>query len=194
MEELLPFTAALVVGQMMERERSCGTLKNILAVPVSFRRLLAAKLAAGAWRVVLYALAAVGAVAGGLRAAGPARAHGRQRRLGAGHAAWQRPLRLCGAAAGAGAGRTVCGRLCGGDWLCAVYGFCGIIATGHGWTALYPPTAGTVLLRFRMDPTPRELAFAALSLLASLGLAVALTACARDRSGEKREEISGKAE
>ena len=56
MEELLPFTAALVVGQMMERERSCGTLKNILAVPVSFRRLLAAKLAAGAWLVVLYAL------------------------------------------------------------------------------------------------------------------------------------------
>ena len=91
------------------------------------------------------------------------------------------------------------GCLCPGGYAAGIgfalfYGFCGVIATGHGWTALYPPTAGTVLLRFRMEPTPRELACAALSLLASLGLAVALTACARDRSGEKQEEISGKAE
>lgn len=73
------------------------------------------------------------------------------------------------------------GCLCPGGYAAGIgfalfYGFCGVIATGHGWTALYPPTAGTVLLRFRMDPTPRELACAALSLLASLGLAVALAA------------------
>ena len=69
--------------------------------------------------------------------------------------------------------------LCPGGYAAGIgfalfYGFCGVIATGHGWTALYPPTAGTVLLRFRMDPTPRELACAAFSLLASLGFAVAL--------------------
>ena len=87
--------------------------------------------------------------------------------------------------------------LCPGGYAAGIgfalfYGFCGVIATGHGWTALYPPTAGTVLLRFRMEPTPRELACAALSLLASLGLAVALTACARDRSGESRKKSAKK--
>lgn len=89
MEELLPFTAALVVGQMMERERSCGTLKNIprrarQLPPPAGRQTRGGGLAGCPVRA-----AAVGAVAGGLRAAGSARAHGRQRRLGAGHAAWQ---------------------------------------------------------------------------------------------------------
>lgn len=194
MEELLPFTAALVVGQMMERERSCGTLKNILAVPVSFRRLLAAKLAAGAWLVVLYALLQWGLSLAACALLGlPG--------LTGGSAAWALGMLL---------GNDLCvyaallpvlalaaqfaGGYAAGIGFALFYGFCGVIATGHGWTALYPPTAGTVLLRFRMDPTPRELACAALSLLASLGLAVALTACARDRSGEKREEISEKAE
>ena len=194
MEELLPFTAALVVGQMMERERSCGTLKNILAVPVSFRRLLAAKLAAGAWLVVLYALLQWGLSLAACALLGlPG--------LTGGSAAWALGMLL---------GNDLCvyaallpvlalaaqfaGGYAAGIGFALFYGFCGVIATGHGWTALYPPTAVTVLLRLRVDPTPRELACAALSLLASLGLAVALTACARDRSGEKREEISGKAE
>ena len=32
--ELLPCTAVFLLGQMMERERTCGALKNLLAVPL----------------------------------------------------------------------------------------------------------------------------------------------------------------
>ena len=55
--ELLPCTAVFLLGQMMERERTCGALKNLLAVPLTFRRLLGVKAAACAVMTLLYSAA-----------------------------------------------------------------------------------------------------------------------------------------
>ncbi|MCC5465670.1 ABC transporter permease [Pelosinus baikalensis] len=41
---IFPATIALISGYMIERERTDDTLKNILTIPLSFRRLLAGKL------------------------------------------------------------------------------------------------------------------------------------------------------
>ncbi len=40
---IFPATIVLIAGYMIERERTDDTLKNIMAIPVSFRRLLLGK-------------------------------------------------------------------------------------------------------------------------------------------------------
>ena len=44
---LMPACLTLLLAQSMQRERQSGMLRNLLVLPVSFRRLAAAKLLAG---------------------------------------------------------------------------------------------------------------------------------------------------
>lgn len=53
---LYPATITLIAGYIMERERTDDTLKNILTLPVSFRRLLVGKLLVSALLAVLLAV------------------------------------------------------------------------------------------------------------------------------------------
>lgn len=50
---IYPATIVLIAGYIIERERTDDTLKNILTIPISFRRLLTGKLVAVGCMVVV---------------------------------------------------------------------------------------------------------------------------------------------
>lgn len=182
---LFPFVAVLTVGRMMEGERTSRALPNVLAVPLSFSRLLAAKLSTGVLLTLAYSLM--------------------QWILGIACCA---VLHLPGMEAAALfldlavlSGSNFCvyvavspivalssqfaGGYIAGTVFAVFYGFCSIFANGHGFSALYPVSAGTVLLEREVMQPAADTVCAAISLLVMVALTAALTCGARDRTGEK---------
>lgn len=186
---LFPFVAVLTVGRMMEWERSSHTLQSILAIPVRFSTLLAAKLSTGVLLTIGYSLL--------------------QWILGIACCVL---LHLPGVEVGALVQDLlvlVCSNLCvylavlpivvlssqfaggymAGTVFAVFYGFCSIFANGHGFSALFPVSAGTVLLRRdMMQPAVSDIVCAAISLLCMAVLTFVLTVTSRERTREKQPQ------
>lgn len=188
---LLPCTAAFLLGQMMERERVYGTLKNLLAVPLTFRRLLAVKAAACALMTLLYsaaqwalALAAACALGlPGLNAAAAGRAFACI--TGANLCVYLAVLPV------AALGAQYAGGYAPATAFALFYGFLGSLVSTRRWGALYPPLAGSILFPLEGAPQPGKAACALAALGVMMALGVLWITKARDRSGE-RPPVPGK--
>lgn len=184
---LFPFVAVLTVGRMMEWERTSHTLQSILTIPVRFSTLLAAKLSTGVLLTIGYSLLQwiLGIVCCIL-------------------------LHLPGVEAGELVQDLlvlVCSNFCvyiavlpivalssqfaggyiAGTFFAVFYGFCSIFANGHGFSAVFPVSAGTVLLQQDViQPTLADTVCAASSLFCMAAVTFVLTITSRDRTEEKQ--------
>ncbi len=182
MSLFFPFTAALIVGQMMERERVSSALNNIFVIPVSFRKLLSVKIAAGVYVAVSYSviqwiLSVFTCLL--LRLPGITASSAFLRlgiMMGMNLCIYIAILPVIVLAAQYANGYMA------GVGFSVFYGFCSIFAAGLGLTALYPISAGTVLLRFNGSYTSNEVVNAVLSLSLMLILAIALLITSYNRT------------
>ncbi|MFR3227162.1 MAG: ABC transporter permease [Blautia massiliensis (ex Durand et al. 2017)] len=180
--DLLPCTVAFLLGQMMERERTCGTLKNLLAVPLTFRHLLAVKAAACAVMTLLYSVAqwtfALAAACAldlpGLDAATAGRAFACI--TGSNLCVYLAVLPV------AALGTRYAGGYAPATAFALFYGFFGSMISTRRWGVFYPTLAGSVLFPLEGAPQPGKAAcaLAALGLMTVLG--VLLITNARDHS------------
>ena len=178
---LLPCTAAFLLGQMMERERTCGTLKNLLAVPLTFRRLLGVKAAACAVMTLLYsavqwAFALAAACALGLPGLDAAAGRAFVCIAGANLCVYLAvlPVAVLGARDAGGYAPATAFAL--------FYGFFGSMISTRRWGVFYPTLAGAVLFPPEGAPQPGQAACALAALIVMTALGVLLLARARDRS------------
>ena len=176
---IYPATITLIAGYMIDRERTDDTLKNILTIPVSFRKLLVGKLVAvGCMAIVLSAVEFLFTIMIFLVSGFP------------GFTA-------------AGAGKVLFQMI--GINLSAYlavmpftffYGFVGMMASGHGLRDIYPITAGLTLIGY--DDGSGDFAGNSIlsigSLLIILGVTVVVIATAknRERSAENKKRPRGK--
>lgn len=184
---LFPFVAVLTVGRMMEWERTSRTLQNLLTVPVPFCRLLTAKLLTGGLLAVVYSLLQwiLGIICCVLL-----------HLPGVGAAALFRDLLIL-----SGSNLLVyiavlpivvltsqfSGGYVAGTVFAVFYGYCSIFASGHGFTAFYPVSAGTVLLEWDASRfSAADSIYAVISLLCMAVLTAILVGGAKDRTAEKR--------
>lgn len=183
--DLLPCTAVFLLGQMMERERRAGTLKNLRTVPLTFRRLLAVKALACACLTLLYSAAqwalALGAAAAlglpGLDAAAAGRALACMTGTDLCVFLAVLPVGLLGAQyAGGYAAATA---------FALFYGFLGSMVSTRRWGVFYPTLAGSVLFPLEGAPQPGQAACAMAALAVMAALSALLLARARDRSDER---------
>lgn len=180
--ELLPCTAVFLLGQMMERERTCGALKNLLAVPLTFRRLLGVKAAACAVMTLLYsaaqwafALAAACALGlPGLDSAAAGRAF--VCIAGANLCVYLAVLPV------AVLGARYAGGYAPATAFALFYGFFGSMISTRRWGVFYPTLAGSVLFPPEGSPQPGQAACALAALIVMTALGVLLLARARGRS------------
>lgn len=146
---IYPAAITLITGYMVERERTDDTMKNILPVPVSFRRLLVGKLLASGLLAVFLAVIeflftmGVCVISGypGLTAGGAAKS-----------LIQMTGMNLCVYIAVlpviAFTGQRA-GTFMAGVAFAFFYGFIGAFASGHGLTSIYPITAGLGLIRYQ---------------------------------------------
>ena len=178
---LLPCTAAFLLGQMMERERTCGALKNLLAVPLTFRRLLGVKAAACAVMTLLYsavqwAFALAAACALGLPGLDAAAGRAFVCIAGANLCVYLAVLPV------AVLGARYAGGYAPATAFALFYGFFGSMISTRRWGVFYPTLAGSVLFPPEGAPQPGQAACALAALIVMTALGVLLLACARDRS------------
>lgn len=178
---LLPCTAAFLLGQMMERERTCGALKNLLAVPLTFRRLLGVKAAACAVMILLYsavqwALALAAACALGLPGLDAAAGRAFVCIAGANLCVYLAVLPV------AVLGARYAGGYAPATAFALFYGFFGSMISTRRWGVFYPTLAGSVLFPPEGAPQPGQAACALAALIVMTALGVLLLARARDRS------------
>ncbi len=182
MSLFFPFTAVLTVGQMMEQERTCSTLNNLFAIPIRFQELLSAKIATGAVMAALYAilqwiLSASACMLLGLPGITVPFAFLRlANMIGINLCIYIAVLPVIALTA------QYAGGYMAGAGFSVFYGFCSVFATGRGFTAIYPISAGTVLFRLHGTPAFRECISAVLSLAVVLILAVVFIAASQDRA------------
>lgn len=183
---LFPFVAVLTVGRMMEAERTSHALRSVLTVPVRFPALLAAKLGAGVVLTLGYSLlqwvlgvvCCVGLHLPGVEAG--ALALDLLKLAASNLCVYIAVLPVMALSA------QFTGGYVAGTVFAVFYGFCSIIVSGHGWGALYPVSAGAVLLGLEGDsPAAVARLNAAMSLGCMLALGILLTVTARDRTGEQ---------
>lgn len=189
---LFPFVAVLTVGRMMEWERTSRTLPGLLTVPVGFPALLGAKLAAGVPLTVGYSLLqwGLGLLCCGVlhlpgMAAGPLLAD-LLVLTGSNLCVYIAVLPVIALAA------RFAGGYIPGTVFAVFYGFCSIFASGHGFAAAYPVSAGAVLLEQAGQAAPADTLRALAALLGTLVLGVVLTVTARDCTGEKQPPKNAK--
>lgn len=188
MSLFLPFTAVLTVGYMMEQERTCCTLKSILSIPVTFRKLLAAKLTAGmcftaAYSLLQWVLSLLTCSILHLSGMNPVSAIVKfGTMLGMNLCVYIAVLPVIAFTV------QYTGYYMAGVGFAVFYGFCSIFATGHGFTAVYPVSAGLVLLKFNMAPTIQERINAVSSLSLMLVLTIILTLTSYDRTGKSSKQ------
>lgn len=182
MSLFFPFTAVLTVGYMMEQERTCCTLRTILSIPVTFRKLLTAKLAAGMcftasysilqWILSLFTCSIL--QLSGLDPVSAIVTFGMM--LVMNLCVYIAVLPVIALSA------QYKGGYMAGVGFAVFYGFCSVFTAGHGFTAVYPISAGLVLLKFDMAPTIQETINAASGLSLMLALTIILTLTSYDRT------------
>lgn len=147
--------AAFLLGQMMERERTCGALKNLLAVPLTFRRLLGVKAAACAVMILLYsavqwALALAAACALGLPGLDAAAGRAFVCIAGANLCVYLAVLPV------AVLGARYAGGYAPATAFALFYGFFGSMISTRRWGVFYPTLAGSVLFPPEGAPQPAK--------------------------------------
>lgn len=192
---MFPAAITLIAGYIIERERTDDTLKNLLALPVSFRSLLACKLILVALLAVFFAVLQFGLtlltlLAGALPGLTPAAAL---------------------LALGQMIGMNLCvyiavlpiiiltaqrpGSYMAGVGFAFFYGVAGVFASGHGLTGVYPIAAGLNLIHHPdVQPTPRDVLTSGITLLVMLALSLVLLASAQNRepAGKSARKTVGK--
>lgn len=180
---IYPAAITLIAGYLIERERTDDTLKNLLSLPVTFRRLLTGKLlACGLLAVFLAVVEYCFAIAVFLVSGFP------------GFSAGEAVISLLQMT-----GMNVCvyiavlpiivftaqraGTFMAGVAFSFFYGFAGMFASGHGLGSIYPVSAGLGLIAYRGDGA--EGSFQTPLCLTVLLIMAALTAvmlvCSHDR-------------
>lgn len=174
---LFPCAITLVVGHGVARERTEDTLKSILVIPVSFRRLLAGKLLLGGLFTLLFALCEFAfsllvftiSAMPGLSMAGALCSLAQM--LGMNLCIYLAVLPVIAFTA------FFPGGYLPGVAFAVFYGFVGIFAAGHDFTALYPITAGLALIRYAgVELTGPGTLLAAANLLLMLALTAVIVA------------------
>lgn len=123
---IFPATITLIAGYIIERERVDDTLKNILTIPIPFRKLLAGKLiAVGGLAIILALVRMIGMNLFVYVAVLPIIVFTGQR----------------------------AGSFMAGVGFSFFYGFVGTFASGHGLGNIYPVTAGLGLINYQGGET-----------------------------------------
>lgn len=180
---IYPASITLTAGYMIERERTDDTLKNILTVPVSFRRLLAGKLAAvGGMTVVLSLVEFAFTMIIFFLSGFPGFSVGTAGRtlvqmIGINLLSYFAVTPIIAFTAQRG------GSFMAGVGFSFFYGFVGMMASGHGLRDLYPITAGLTLIGYEdgSGGPKGSVLLSLISVLAMLTLTGILVWTAKDR-------------
>lgn len=184
---LFPFVAVLTVGRMMEWERTSRTLQNLLTVPVSFSRLLTAKLLTGGLLTVAYSLLQwiLGIICCVLLHLPGVEAAALFRNLLI--LSCSNLLVYISVLPIVALSSQFSGGYVSGTVFAVFYGFCSIFASGHGFTAFNPVSAGTVLLEWDASRfSVKDIVYAVISLLCMAVLTVILAVGSKNRTAEKQ--------
>ena len=150
---IFPATITLIAGYIIERERVDDTLKNILTIPIPFRKLLAGKLiAVGGLAIILAAIEFVFTMIiffisrfPGFSFAGMILALVRMIGMNLFVYVAVLPIIVC-------TGQRA-GSFMAGVGFSFFYGFVGTFASGHGLGNIYPVTAGLGLINYQGGET-----------------------------------------
>lgn len=189
---IYPATITLMAGYIIERERTDDTLKNILTLPVSFRKLLAGKLiAVGLLAVVLslieYAFTmTVFFISGfpGFTVGGAVQSLFQM--IGMNLFAYVAVLPIISFM---GQRR---GSFMAGVSFAFFYGFIGMMASGHGLREIYPITAGLSLIRYQEEADISADPFVAmivLSVMLVISVLIVVNAKDREATTKKRKGV-----
>lgn len=190
---IYPATIVLIAGYIIERERTDDTLKNILTIPISFRRLLTGKLVAvGCMVVALSAIEffltlIVSFLSGfsGFSAAGAVQVIFQM--IGINLLAYIAVMPIIAFTAQRG------GSFMAGVGFAFFYGFVGMMASGHGLRDIYPITAGLTLIGYQDGSSEAGNIFVSLMvILVMLIVTVLLVATSRNREITSTTKGKGK--
>lgn len=189
---MFPATITLIAGYIADRERTDDTLKNILTVPISFRKLLTGKLLTVGLLSVLLALVEFALTIAvffmsrypGFSALGMLRVLVQM------------------------AGMNVCvyiavlpiiawtaqrsGSFMAGVGFAFFYGFIGTFASGHGLGEIYPITAGLGLIGYQNGGEEYHVVLSAGVLLLMLLIAAVLVLTSRNREPAVQKPVQNK--
>ena len=150
---IYPATITLIAGYIMERERTDDTMKNLLTLPISFRRLLTGKLLAACLIAILLAIiecvfALIVVFISGYPGIGiGAIQHSLLQMVGINICVYIAVLPIIVFTS------QRAGSFMAGVAFAFFYGFVGMFASGHGLTSLYPISAGLGLINYQGDGT-----------------------------------------
>lgn len=190
---IYPATITLIAGYIIERERTDDTLKNILTIPISFRKILAGKMiATGLLTIILSCIEFVFTMAVFFISSFPGFSF-----LGAVHILFQMiSINLLSYIAVlpiiAFTGQRS-GTFMAGVGFAFFYGFIGMMASGHGLRDVYPITAGLSIIQYQeAGVTMTGNPFISIIVLAAIllvTLLIGLNAKNRDmKTSAKRQE------
>lgn len=191
---IYPATITLIAGYAVERERTDDTLKNLLTLPVSFRRLLIGKLlASGLIAALLAAIEFVFTLGVSFISGFPGFGAG-----GAAHSLFQMiGMNLCVYIAVLPIiifTSQRAGTFMAGVAFAFFYGFVGTFASGHGLTSLYPISAGLGLINYQGDGSTgginKPVCLIVMLLMAVLSAVMIIFS--RDRIKEKKVKFNHK--
>lgn len=146
---IYPATITLIAGYTMERERTDDTLKNLLALPVSFRQLLVGKLLTTGLIAVALAIIefvftlAISFLSGFAGFEINTSVHSLFQMIGMNLCVYIAVLPIIAFTA------QRAGIFMAGVAFAFFYGFVGTFAAGHGLTSLYPISAGLGLINYQ---------------------------------------------
>lgn len=190
---LFPCAITLVVGQSITRERTEDTLKSILIIPVSFRKLLTGKLLLGGAFTLVFALCEfvfsllvfMTCRMPGLTIAGAI--YSLVQMLGMNVCLYLAILPVITFTA------FIPGAYFPGVAFAVFYGFLGIFAAGHDFTAFCPITAGLILIRYDgVERTNTGTLISAANLLLMFVITVAIAKLCGDRACQYEDEDTHK--
>ena len=186
---IYPATIALIAGYIIDRERTDDTLKNILTIPVSFRKMLIGKLIAvgcmaAALSVIEFLFTLIVFFASGM-------VQVLFQMIGINMISYIAVMPVIAFTAQRS------GSFMAGVGFAFFYGFVGMMASGHSLRDLYPITAGLTVIGYQdgsSDPTGNILLSVA-SILFILAVTFIIVFTAKNRevtAAKKRTKNSGK--
>ena len=189
---IYPATIALIAGYIIDRERTDDTLKNILTIPVSFRKMLIGKLIAvgcmaAALSVIEFLFTLIVFFASGF----PGFSIGGMIQVLFQMISYIAVMPVIAFTAQRS------GSFMAGVGFAFFYGFVGMMASGHGLRDLYPITAGLTVIGYQdgsSDPTGNILLSVA-SILFILAVTFIIVFTAKNRevtTAKKKKKNSGK--
>lgn len=185
---IFPALISVIVGNMIEKERTDDTLKNISVIPISFRRLISGKLLVGVFLaivlgVIQFLITLIVSLISGYPVVGI---------LLAGKSLCQMVImNVLIYVAVAPIIVVTCQKQGGfmkGVVFAFFYGFVGIFAAGHDIGDFYPITAGLGLIQYQSDkPVEYKVAIELIVIFTMLVLSIILIATARNKDIEREK-------